>query len=404
MSNDVLKNGVFMEKINLFSNNINSFGKCITREMSVKATELSALNLAQGFPEDDPPSEMLEEAIKAIRGHRNYYADMRGDPLLREAIALYAERFSKLKVDPIKEVTVTCGATEAMIISLLSLINPGDEVILFEPWYENYLAQTILSSAVKKYYLLEPPNFIIDKDKLEKIFSSKTKAIIINTPNNPTGRVFNKQELQIIADLCIKYNVIAISDEIYQHIIFDGNEHISIASLDGMYERTITINGISKAFASTGWRVGWAIANPEITNALRRVHDFITATVPTPFQLAAIKGLNLPDSYFNNLVELYTHKRTILSEGLMELNLSFLIPEGTYYILADISNLNFNSSDTLTDTLLHDAGVAVVPGSAYYQNKLFKDKYVRITFSKDLDTIKKAIIRLKEWYLKTKLR
>lgn len=379
------------------SDKVEAFGGCITRTMSIKAMEAGALNLAQGFPTEDPPTPLLEAAIGSIKGHRNYYADMRGDPKLRDAVAAYTKRFNGLEACGDNNVTITCGTTEAMIATFMAIINPGDEIILFEPWYENYMPQTILAGAKVKFFTLEPPEYLIDLDRLKTLFSNKTKAIVINTPNNPTGRVFTHEELSGIAHLCQKYDALAIVDEIYQHIVFDDNQHISLASLDGMSERTITINGISKAYAATGWRIGWAIAPYELTLAVRRVHDFLTGAVPTPFQDAAVVGLNLDDSFFDGLKQTYTKRRASLAEWLTQAGFSFFLPEGAYYILADIGGFGFSSSEEFAETLIRDAGVAVVPGIAYFADPKWRERTVRFTFSKPDEVIRNAGLRLYEW-------
>ncbi len=373
-------------KINL-SNKVEAFGECITRRMSIRALEHRALNLAQGFPNEDPPQEMLDVAIASIQGHRNIYADMRGDPNLRETIASYTRRFSGLEVSGNDHVTVTCGTTEAMIATLLAIANPGDEVILLEPWYENYLPQIILTGAIARTYTLEPPDYRVNVNKLRNLFSAKTRAVIINTPNNPTGRVFTREELDGIARLCREFGVYALVDEIYQHIVYDDHQHISMAGLDGMIDSTVIINGVSKAYAATGWRVGWAVANPELTLAIRRVHDFLTGTVPTPFQDGSVAGLTLPDSYYKTIKERYTRRRKLLADFLTQADIPFFMPEGTYYILADISGFGFPSSEEFAQALLLEAGVAVVPGTAFYGKGNWSNRMVRLTFSKEDETI-----------------
>lgn len=389
-----------MRKKVILSKKVKLFGECITRGMTIRAIQAGAVNLSQGFPEIDPPQEMINAAVKSIYGHRNYYADMRGDPILRDAVAKYTKRFSGFEVDAEENVTITCGTTEAMLASLLALIDSEDELILFQPWYENYYPQAVLSGAKVKYYNLEPPEYKIDLNRLENLFSFKTKAIILNTPNNPTGRVFSIHEMNGIAYLCKKYDTIALVDEIYQHIIFDEHKHIPLASLPEMFDRVVTINGISKAFAATGWRVGWAIASKEITLAIRRVHDFTTATVPTPFQDAAIVGLNLPDSFFDSVKRSYTKKRKLLEEPLKEAQFNFFSPQGTYYIMSDISNFGFKTSADFVNILLHEAGVAVVPGHAYYKDPKLQKKVVRFTFSKDDETIIQAGEKILSWIKK----
>ncbi len=379
------------------SDKVNLFGECITRRMSIKAAEHQALNLAQGFPTEDPPAEMMDVAISSIKGHRNFYADMRGDPKLRNAIAEYTTRFNGLPISGDANVTVTCGTTEAMIATLLAIVNSGDEVILFEPWYENYFPQLILVGAKAKLFTLEPPTYRIDLERLRTLFTNRTKAIIINTPNNPSGRVFTAEELKGISNLCQEFGCYVIVDEIYQHITFDDHCHESLVSLDGMSDLAVVVNGMSKAYAATGWRVGWAIANPELTLAIRRVHDFLTGTVPTPFQDGSIAGLTLPDSYFVGLKETYARRRKLLTGALTEANVDFFMPEGTYYVLANIGDFGFDSSEDFAQALLTEAGVAVVPGTAFYTHIGWRERMVRLTFSKDDETIERAGRQLIQW-------
>jgi L-glutamine---4-(methylsulfanyl)-2-oxobutanoate aminotransferase len=378
-----------MSSINDLNSKVGRFGSCITRGMSVEAASAGAWNLSQGFPDDPPPQEVASAAINAIISGRNHYADFRGLPELRSAVAGSMKRFHNVDwVDGDKHVTITCGATEAMLMCLLTLIDEkrGDEVILFEPWYENYWPQVILSGATLRTVILNPPDYRVTEDLLASVFNPRTKAIVITNPGNPTGRVLTKSELELIAEFCKRYDTVAIVDEIYCHYVFDGRQHISLASFPDVAERTITINGISKCFACTGWRVGWAVTPAQLTPAVRRVHDFITATVPTPFQIGAVAALNLPDEYFGDLRKRYEEKREILCSYLDRTPLQFKRPEGAYYVLADIRNTGFTSTN-ITDELLKRAKVAVVPGRAYHQNTQLSDSVIRLTFSKSDDVL-----------------
>lgn len=294
------------------------FTESVIREMTRVCMAEGGLNLAQGFPDFDPPQELKQAAIEAIEAGRNQYSITFGEPDFREAITAKALRYNRIDYNPDTEVTVTCGATEAMIATLKALVNPGDEIIIFEPFYENYGPDAILSGARPRYVTLRPPDWAYDPNELSEAFNPNTKAIIINSPNNPTGKVFSEAELEEISRLCIQWDCLAITDEIYEHIIYDNERHISIASLDGMAERTVTINSLSKTYSVTGWRVGWALARANITNRIRKVHDFLTVGAPTPFQKAGICALNLEAAYYVMLRNRYAQARDRLCEALMD--------------------------------------------------------------------------------------
>lgn len=373
-----------MTNIPGLNSKVDRFGSCITRGMSVEAARAGALNLAQGFPDEPPPPSVALAAINAITSGHNHYADLRGTPELRAAVATAMQRFRGIDwVDGDKHVTITCGATEAMLMSLLTLVDEGrgDEVILLQPWYENYWPQVILSGATLRTVVVTPPDYRLTEEVLEPAFSARTKAIVVTNPGNPTGRVLTRGELELLAELCKRYDAVALVDEIYSHYVFDGGTHVSLAGLPGMAERTITIDGISKCFACTGWRVGWAITPEPLTAAVRRVHDFTTATVPTPFQIGAVSALELPDSYFAELRHRFEVRRDILCSYLERTPLKFQRPEGAYYILADVSDTGYTSGQ-LTQELLERAKVAVVPGEAYYQDNNLASTVIRLTFSK----------------------
>lgn len=321
------------------SSRVGLFTESVIRDMTRLAIGYDAINLAQGFPDFGAPDELKEAAISAIRADHNQYAITWGAQELRDAIAKRAYEFNNIRVDPNREVTVTCGATEAMMASMLALINPGDEVVIFEPFYENYGPDAAVSGAVPRFVPLDPDDFSIDEDALKSAFNKKTKAIVVNTPNNPSGKVFTKRDMKLISDLCQDYNAVAITDEIYEHIIYDGKKHISLASLDDMYDRTITIGGISKTYSVTGWRIGYTIANEGLTDGIRKIHDFLTVGAPAPLQHAAAEALAYPDSYYGGLVEMYDRKRHMLFDALTSAGFKCILPEGAYYILADISEL-----------------------------------------------------------------
>ena len=377
------------------SSRVGLFTESVIRDMTRLAIGYDAINLAQGFPDFGAPDELKEAAISAIRADHNQYAITWGAQELRDAIAKRAYEFNNIRVDPNREVTVTCGATEAMMASMLALINPGDEVVIFEPFYENYGPDAAVSGAVPRFVPLDPDDFSIDEDALKSAFNKKTKAIVVNTPNNPSGKVFTKRDMKLIADLCHDYNAVAITDEIYEHIIYDGKKHISLASLDDMYDRTITIGGISKTYSVTGWRIGYTIANEELTNAIRKIHDFLTVGAPAPLQHAAAEALAYPDSYYSGLVEMYDRKRHMLFDALTSAGFKCILPEGAYYILADISELSGGMDDVeFAKYLVKEVGVASVPGSSFYSDAEMGKTKLRFTFSKQDSTLQEAAIRL----------
>lgn len=369
------------------------FTESVIREMTRICDSVGGYNLSQGFPDFDSPPEIKEAAIEAIMNNFNQYPITFGEKILREAISFKAGWYNSISCDPETDITVTCGATEAMIATLKAIINPGDEIIIFEPFYENYGPDVILSGATPKYVSLQSPDWCFDSCKLKDTFNNRTKAIIINTPNNPTGKVFTKSELQEIADLCIKWDVLAITDEIYEHILYDGLKHISIGSFPGMNDRTITINSISKTYSVTGWRVGWAIASSPITSRIRKVHDFLTVGAPTPFQVAAAKALKFPVDYYKKLHDRYSDSRQILFKALENTGFKPFLPQGAYYIIADYSDLisSILPVDDLDFSLklLYKAGIASVPGSSFYSSNKTTNQ-IRFAFCKKLETLEIA--------------
>ena len=375
-----------------------TFTESVIREMTRISDAVGGINLSQGFPDFDSPVEIKEAAIKAIRDERNQYPVTFGEPDLREAICQKVYSYNKILANPDDHVTVTCGATEAMIASLKAIINPGDEIIIFEPFYENYGPDGILSGATPKYVSLQPPAWNFDDEELASAFNEKTKAIIINTPNNPTGKVFTRRELEFIRDLCVKWDVYAVTDEIYEHILYDGAVHISLASIEGMQDRTITINSISKTYSVTGWRVGWAVASKSITERIKKVHDFLTVGAPTPLQHAAAVALNFQDSYYFELQKKYSIAREILGDTLASVGFKPHLPKGAYYIITGIENL-MNKLNAANDTefsrnFLFQTKVASVPGSSFYSNPVKGIKQVRFTFCKKIETLQEVKYRL----------
>lgn len=376
-----------------------SFTESVIREMTRLTLLHGGVNLSQGFPDFPAPTAVKEAAVAAIRADINQYAITWGATNLREAIAAKAARYNRLQVDPVKNVTVTCGATEAMMATLLALINPGDEVIIFEPFYENYVPDALLAAAQPRFVKLHPPAWHFDEGELRRAFNRHTRAIIINTPNNPTGKVFSRHELEFIASLCQTWDVFALTDEIYEHILYEGATHLSIASLPGMAERTITINAISKTYSLTGWRVGWAIAPEKQTNAIRKVHDFLTVGAPAPLQEAAAVALRLKEDYYRNLVELYQQKRDRLLGILRAVGFECWNPQGAYYIMADADRLmqktGHRNDNDFARWLIREVGVAAVPGSSFYQRPEEGRTQVRFCFCKREETLAAAEARLR---------
>src|SRR6202166_2039600 len=381
------------------------FTESVIREMTRLALKHNAVNLSQGFPDFAAPAEIKEAARQAISDDINQYAITWGAKALRDAIVEKFERTQGIRVDPEREITICCGSTEAMMSSMMAIINPGDEIVVFEPYYENYGPDAILSGATPRFVKLRPPDWSYDERELAAAFNQHTKAIILNTPNNPTGKVFSRAELEFIRDLCVRWNAFCITDEIYEHILYDGAEHISMAQIDGMRERTIVINGMSKTYSVTGWRVGWAIAPPKATAAIRKVHDFLTVGAAAPLQQAGAIALKSPDSYYQNLAKSYREKRERLLNILTAAGFTVYKPRGAYYIMTDISGFDFdgsrrsNSEKTTNDVafakfLVEKVGVAVVPGSSFYGNPIDGSSQVRFTFCKKESTLTAAEERL----------
>ena len=367
-----------------------SFTESVIRDMTRVCLAHQGINLAQGFPDFPAPAEIKEAAVRAIRQDFNQYAITWGTPALRRAIAEKFTRYNGLPVDPEREITVCCGATECMISSLMAIVNPGEEVIIFEPFYENYGPDSILCGAVPRFITLHEPDWRFDETKLAKAFNNKTKAIIINTPNNPTGKVFSREELSFIAGLCQKWGVIAITDEIYEHILYDGVKHVSLASIPGMEGRSVTINSISKTYSLTGWRVGWAIASPAITASIRKVHDFLTVGAPHPLQEAAAEAMKLNESYYKNLAAEYGQKRDFLFSALNDAGFKAYKPQGAYYIMTDVGHWGVTDDVAFALKLIKEAKVATVPGSAFYSRPELGRSKVRFCFPKKMETLEKA--------------
>jgi aspartate/methionine/tyrosine aminotransferase len=383
------------------SDKVSQFTESVIREMTRQAMLYGAVNLAQGFPDFAAPADIKEAAQRAVAGDVNQYAITWGAKNLRNAIARQMGVWQGIAVDPEKEITVCCGSTEAMISTLLAVCNAGDEVVVFEPFYENYGPDAVLSGARPRFVKLRPPasdggEWNFDEQELRAAFGKHTKAIILNTPNNPTGKVFTRTELELIRDLCVEFDVLAITDEIYEHILYDGTKHISMASLDGMRERTVTINGMSKTYSVTGWRVGWAVAPEKITNAIRKVHDFLTVGAPAPLQEAGAAALSLPAEYYAKLAEGYRTRRDHLIPELNAAGFKCFLPRGAYYVMTDISAFGFNDDISFTKYLVKDVGVAAVPGSSFYRDPRDGSRQVRFAFCKKLETLDAAAEKLRK--------
>jgi len=381
------------------SDKVEHFTESVIREMTRQAMLHGAVNLAQGFPDFPAPAEIKQAAQQAVAADINQYAITWGAKNLRNAIARQMKAWQGIEVNPEKEVTVCCGSTEAMISTLLAVCNAGDEVVIFEPFYENYGPDAVLSGAKPKFVKLRAPQdhhseWTFDEKELRRAFDRHTKAIILNTPNNPTGKVFTRAELELIRDLCVEFDVLAITDEIYEHIIYEGTEHISIASLDGMRERTVTINGMSKTYSVTGWRVGWAAAPEKITNAIRKVHDFLTVGAPAPLQEAGVAALSLPPEYYAKLAEGYRVRRDHLMPGLTAAGFKCFRPRGAYYVMTDIGAFGFKNDVAFAEYLVQKIGVACVPGSSFYRDPRDGAQQVRFAFCKKPETLDEAARRL----------
>ncbi len=373
------------------------FTESVIRDMTRVCIKHRGVNLAQGFPDFPAPTEIKEAAIKAIREEFNQYAITWGTPALRQAIVQKFARYNGVEMDPDKEITVCCGATECMISSLMAIVNPGEEVIVFEPFYENYGPDAILCGATPRFITLHEPEWHFDEKELARTFNNKTKAIVINTPNNPTGKVFTREELQFVADLCQKWGVVAVTDEIYEHILYDGAKHISIASLPGMREQTITINSISKTYSLTGWRVGWAIAAAHLTASIRKVHDFLTVGAAHPLQEGAVAALRSPSTYYRTLAEAYGERRDFLLKVLGEVGFRIYHPRGAYYIMTDVAHFGFQDDVTCSFHLVEKFGVATVPGSCFYSRPELGRTKVRFAFPKKMETLRMAAEKLRKF-------
>ena len=373
---------------------VTSFADSVFAEMTRLANLHKAVNLSQGFPDFDAPAAVKEAACAAIRDDQNQYAPPYGTRALREAIAHDFTSRHGVPVIADEQVTVCCGSTEAMMAVMMGCIDPGDEVIVFEPFYENYGPDAIMAGAQPKFVRLRAPDWTFDPDELRRAFSNRTRAIVINSPNNPTGKVFTRAELELIASLCLQWDVLAISDEIYERIVFDGQPHVPIASLPGMADRTVTTGGLSKTYSVTGWRIGWAIAPASLTGGIRKIHDFLTVAAPTPFQDAGVVALSMPAASYAALAADYQEKRDLMLDILARHGFTTYRPGGAYYVIAEVAKFGFGTDTEFAQYLVTDIGVATVPGSSFYFDPASAPQTVRFCFSKRTETLREADRRL----------
>lgn len=376
-----------------------TFGTTIFTEMNQLAQEHQALNLGQGKPDFDTPPDILEQLAHFLHsGQHNQYAPGPGTPALRKAVADHAARFYNLDVDPVRGVIVTAGATEAIFASVLGLVDPGDEVIVIEPVYDSYVPNILMANARPVYVPLHPPTWTLDFAELRAAFSKRTRALILNSPHNPTGRVFTRQELDQIAQLCIEYDVTVLADEVYEHLYFAPSTHIPIATLPGMFERTVTISSAGKLFSATGWKVGWAYGSPELIEGVARAHQFITFAVHHPTQEAIAYALNLPATYYDSFQTMYTAKRQIMMDALTRVGMANAAPEGTYFLLADYSSLFQGTSTEFARYLTSEIGVACIPTEPFYsaEHASIGQGYVRFAFCKSDEMLEQVQLRFEK--------
>jgi aminotransferase len=372
------------------SDRTRNFTESVIREMTRRAIEHNAVNLSQGFPDFAAPEELKRAAAEAIASDHNQYSITWGARPFREAIAAKYRRVYGMEFDPEREITVCCGATEGMIASMLAILNPGDEVVVFEPFYENYHPDTQLCGARTRFVTLHPPDWRFDPGELRRSFTPRTKAIVLNSPNNPTGKVFSREELTFIAELCQEFDVLAFSDEIYEHILYDGAVHVPIASLPGMRERSVLVNSMSKTYSVTGWRVGWVLAPPDLTDSIRKVHDFLTVGAAAPLQQAGICALGLGPEYYRDLAERYAARRDHLVSSLKSAGFRCFNPQGSYYVMTDISGFKFPNDLEFARYLIETVGISAVPGSSFYAHSGPGDQQIRFCFCKKYETLEVA--------------
>ena len=374
------------------SNRTNTFTDSVIRRMTRISAQYNAVNLSQGFPDFDPPKELMDRLSHVAYEDFHQYSITWGAQGFREALAAKQTRFMGHPVDPNREIVVTCGSTEAMMAAMMTVTNPGDKVVIFSPFYENYGADTILSGAEPVYVPLHPPEFNFDPTELEQAFQQHPKALILCNPSNPCGKVFTKEELLFIADLAQKYDTYVITDEVYEHIVYAPHKHIYFASLPGMWERTISCSSLSKTYSITGWRLGYTIAPEAITERIKKVHDFLTVGAAAPLQEAVIPGLNFGQDYYDKLQATYTHKRDLFLKGLKDVGLEFSEPQGAYYVLMDITPFGYDNDLEFCQVLAKEVGVGAVPGSSFFREPV--NHLIRFHFAKKDETLNEALNRL----------
>ena len=376
------------------STRLDGFTDSVIRRMTRICIKYGGINLSQGFPDFDPPKEITDRLKKVANEGPHQYSVTWGAQNFRESLAKKQEKYMGIHINPDENIVVTCGSTEAMMTAMMSVCNPGDKVIVFSPFYENYTADTILSGAEPIYVQLKPPYFNFDKDELRRAFTQRPKALILCNPSNPTGKVFSREELEYISSLAIEFDTFVITDEVYEHIVFPPYKHTYIASLDGMAERTISCSSLSKTYSITGWRLGYVIADKKIIEQCKKVHDFLTVGAAAPLQEAAVAGLDFDDTYYEDLTKLYDRKRKLFLGGLDEIGLKYFEPQGAYYVMVDISQFGFDNDYDFAVWLIKTIGVAGVPGSSFFREDV--NNYIRFHFAKKEDTLKEALKRLEK--------
>ena len=376
------------------SNVLDGFSESVIRKMTRIANKYDAINLSQGFPDFDPPKEIIESLKTVAENGPHQYEVTWGSQLFRESLAKKQEKFMGIDIDPDKNIVVTCGSTEAMMVAMHTVCNPGDKVIIFSPFYENYTADTILTGAEPIYVPLIPPEFNFDKKVLREAFEQGAKALILCNPSNPTGKVFTKEELEYIAKLSIEFDTFVITDEVYEHLVYPPYKHTYIASLPNMKERTINCSSLSKTYSITGWRLGYIIAPENIINVCKKVHDFLTVGAAAPLQKAAVTGLNFDDEYYENLTDYYDKKRKLFLDGLDKIGLKYYAPQGAYYVLVDISEFKEKDDNKFCEWMIKNIKVAAVPGSSFFREPV--NNYIRFHFAKKDETLKEALKRLEK--------
>jgi aminotransferase len=382
-----------VSRLRRLSRRTRPFQESVIREMTRLGAEVGGVNLAQGLPDFEPPASLVAALERALARPKNHqYSYTWGSPELRAAVARKSRAYNAIRADPDDEVTITCGVSEGVVAAVLGLTEPGDEVLVLEPWYENYVPACALAGVGPRFVPLSEPGFGLDAERLERAVTRRTRLVLVNTPGNPSGRVFSREELEGVARVCARHGLIAVTDEIYEHMWYDGHRSVSLASLPGMEDRTVTLSGLGKTYAVTGWRVGWAVAAPRLTALVRKVHDYLTICAPTPFQEAGVAALSLPPKYYEDLRRTYAARRAILLDALSRAGLTFAPPEGAYYVMVDAAGLGWKDDWKFVDFLARQIGVVAVPGSSFYRRG--GRTRARLNFAKKESTLREAARRL----------